>query len=257
MSGSEIRCSTANLPPPQTDNSLCSICCSWRAVSDLQKQHILDVEQRRADEVQNVDEELALSEEEAPNAANTGGHRGVILQPGQLRAPKRLRTHSPPPSGWTCKPDIIMGDGATVLDVASANVFAHAPALAEPRTDGGGMCQCRFEAGTISYSRASFEIDACPACARAALHVRSGAIRDARVRHKWNSDYETVPMRPRPNKVTSDRQEQEEQFSTLPKLERHTLRKRKGALTAYGCKCLTYEILGVSADDRWSVPSIA
>ena len=118
---------------------------------------------------QHTYQEFAWSEEEALDGANAGGRRGVILQPGLPQAPKRLRTHSPPPSGWTCKPDVIMGDGATVLDVASANVFAHAPALAEPRTDDGGVCQCRFEAGTISYSRASFEVDACPACARAAL----------------------------------------------------------------------------------------
>ena len=79
--------------------------------------------------------------------------------------------------------------------------------------------KCSFEG---SYETERVKVDACPACARAALHVRSGAIRDARVRHKWNSDYETVPMHPRPNKVTSDRQQQEEQFSTLPKLIRHT-----------------------------------
>ena len=90
--------------------------------------------------------------------------------------------------------------------------------------------KCSFEG---RYETERVKVDACLACARAALHVRSGAIRDARVRHKWNSDYVTVPMHPRPNKVTSDRQEQEEQFSIAQTRKAHT---SKAERRSYGLR---------------------
>lgn len=65
-------------------------------------------------------------------AAGTGGpphHAGhepfaAERQPvGSLPTAKRVRTLSPPPENWEFAPEILMADGATACDVATARVF--------------------------------------------------------------------------------------------------------------------------------------
>lgn len=88
-------------------------------------------------------------EEDVDGAAGPSGTFVTIRPPGSLPDAKRLRTLSPPAVGWTCKPDVLMADGATAGDVAAAKVFAYQPPLLEPELDPGAL-QTPFELLSLS-----------------------------------------------------------------------------------------------------------
>ena len=87
------------------------------------------------------DSELEAAEASLPESSSgderpaAEGYVVVVHPPGRPREAKRLRTHSPPPQGapaWQFKPDVILGDGATVADAAAARVFAYADEIQAP-----------------------------------------------------------------------------------------------------------------------------
>ena len=80
-------------------------------------------------EVIEVGERDSDTEEDVDGAAGPSGTIVTIRPPGSLPDAKRLRTLSPPAVGWTCKPDVLMADGATAGDVAAAKVFSYKPPL--------------------------------------------------------------------------------------------------------------------------------
>ena len=69
----------------------------------------------------------------ASSAAVVDDEDNVVLPPEK----ERERTLSPPPSGWTWLPEVLMADGATAADKAVARVFGGAAPL-----DGGPSGPC-------------------------------------------------------------------------------------------------------------------
>jgi hypothetical protein len=51
------------------------------------------------------------------------GFSAQVLPPGALQDPPRLRYHDTPVVGWSSKPDVLMGDGAPVLEAAGCQVW--------------------------------------------------------------------------------------------------------------------------------------
>ena len=51
------------------------------------------------------------------------GFSAQVLPVGALQDPPRLRYHDTPVVGWSSKPDVLMGDGAPVLEAAGCQVW--------------------------------------------------------------------------------------------------------------------------------------
>ena len=88
----------------------------------------------------------------ASSAADVEDEEDVELPPEK----ERERTLSPPPSGWTWQPKVLMADGAMAADRALARVFS---GVAAPLDGGPSGPYFTLDRGDLVYWRAPDSLD--------------------------------------------------------------------------------------------------